>query len=42
VLRPFQRLIPSMGGFDLSPIFVIILVGALIRVVQGFIPLPLM
>jgi YggT family protein len=42
VLRPFQRLIPRMGGFDLSPIFAIIVVGALIRVVQGFVPLLLM
>ena len=38
VLRPVQRVIPPLGGFDLSPIFAIILIGALIRVVQGFIP----
>jgi len=31
-----------MGGFDLSPIFAIILVGALIRIMQGFVPLLLM
>lgn len=42
VLRPIQRIIPRMGGFDLSPIFAIILVGALIRIVQGFVPLMLM
>lgn len=42
VLRPFQRIIPNMGGFDLSPLFAIILVGALIRIVQGFVPLLLM
>lgn len=42
VLRPFQRIIPSMGGFDLSPLFAIILIGALIRIVQGFVPLLLM
>lgn len=38
VLRPVQRVIPPLGGFDLSPIFAIILIGALIRFVQGFIP----
>jgi len=42
VLRPFQRIIPRIGGFDLTPIFAIILVGALIRIVQGFVPLLLM
>lgn len=39
VLRPFQRIIPAMGGFDLSPIFAIILVGALLRLVSGYVPL---
>ena len=42
LLRPFQRIIPSMGGFDLSPIFAIILIGALAIVVSGFLPLPVM
>ena len=42
VLRPIQRLLPSMGGFDLSPIFAIILVGALIRLVSGYVPLPVL
>lgn len=28
LLRPFRRLIPPIGGFDLSPIFAIILLGA--------------
>ena len=38
VLRPIQRVLPPLGGFDLSPIFAIILIGALMRLAQGFIP----
>ena len=29
LLRPFRRYIPPLGGFDISPIFAIILLGAL-------------
>ncbi len=36
VLRPFRRLIPPIGGFDISPILVIILLGALTRLLMGF------
>lgn len=36
VLRPFRRLIPAIGGFDISPIFAIILLGALTRLLMGF------
>ena len=36
VLQPFRRVIPPVGGFDLSPIFVIILLGALTRIIMGF------
>jgi YggT family protein len=36
VLRPVRRLIPPMGGFDISPIFVIIALGALTRLLMGF------
>jgi len=36
VLRPVRRLIPAMGGFDISPIFVIIGLGALSRLLMGF------
>jgi len=39
VLRPFRRLIPSMGGFDISPIFAIILLLAATIVVNGLKPL---
>jgi YggT family protein len=36
LLRPVRRLIPALGGFDISPIFVIIALGALARVLMGF------
>jgi YggT family protein len=39
LLRPMRRIIPPMGGFDISPIFVIIAIGALTRLVMGFNPL---
>ena len=29
LLRPFRRFIPPVGGFDISPVFAIILLGAL-------------
>ncbi|MGB5512143.1 MAG: YggT family protein [Woeseiaceae bacterium] len=41
VLRPFRRLLPPMGGFDLSPIIAIILLLAATIVVNGFEPLGL-
>lgn len=28
ILRPFRRIVPTFGGFDISPIFAIILLGA--------------
>jgi YggT family protein len=34
ILRPFRRIIPSIGGFDISPIFAIILLGALSILVE--------
>ena len=39
VLRPFRRLLPPMGGFDISPIFAIILLFAATIIVNGFKPL---
>ena len=38
VLRPFRRLIPAMGGFDISPVFAIIRLTALTIVVGGLRP----
>jgi YggT family protein len=39
VLRPFRRIIPPMGGFDISPIFAVILLMAAAIVVNGLKPL---
>ena len=36
VLRPFRRIIPAIGGFDLSPIFAMILLGASTQLLMGF------
>ena len=41
VLRPFRRLLPPLGGFDISPIFAIILLVALTIIVGGLKPLPI-
>ncbi len=41
LLRPFRRLIPPLGGLDLSPIFPIILLGALTRLLASWQPIPL-
>lgn len=41
VLRPFRRVIPAIGGFDISPLFAIILLVALTIVVNGLKPLPI-
>ena len=40
VLLPFRRIIPPLGGLDLSPLFAIILITAVTIVVTGFKPLP--
>jgi len=39
LLRPFRRILPPMGGFDISPIFAVILLLAATIVVNGFKPL---
>jgi YggT family protein len=35
LLRPFRRIIPPIGGFDISPIFALIALGALVRLFMG-------
>lgn len=41
VLKPFRRIIPPLGGLDLSPLAAIILITAVTIVVAGFKPLPI-
>lgn len=40
ILLPFRRIIPPLGGLDLSPLFAIILLSALRIVIAGFKLLP--
>lgn len=39
ILRPFRRIIPPLGGLDLSPLFVIIALMAVTIIVAGLKPL---
>ena len=41
VLRPIRRLLPPMGGFDLSPMLTIIGLYALNIIIRGYSPLPI-
>lgn len=40
VLRPFRRIIPAIGGFDMSPIFAIIMLKAAEIILQTYRPIP--
>ena len=40
VLRPFRRIVPAVGGFDISPIFAIVLLKAAEIVLQSYRPIP--
>ena len=40
LLRPFRRIVPSLGGLDISPVFAIILLLAATIIVSGFRTLP--
>lgn len=39
LLRPFRRLVPAMGGFDISPVIPLILLGALTRLLSTYMPM---
>ncbi len=41
ILRPFRRLIPAIGGLDISPIFAVVLLQAGVIYLQTLKPLPL-
>lgn len=41
VLRPFRRIIPPIGGLDISPIFAIVLLQATIIFLQTLKPVPI-
>lgn len=41
VLRPFRRVLPPLGGIDLSPLFAIILLTAATIMLAGLKPLPI-
>jgi len=40
LLRPFRRIVPAVGGFDISPIFAIVLLKAAEIVLQSYRPIP--
>ncbi len=41
ILRPFRRIVPAIGGFDISPIFAIVLLKAAEIVLQSYRPVPI-
>ena len=41
ILQPFRRLIPPLGGLDISPIFAIVLLQAGVIILQTYKPLPI-
>jgi YggT family protein len=41
VLRPFRRMIPPLGAIDISPVFPLILLGALSKLLIDLRPLPI-
>jgi len=41
ILIPFRRLIPSLGGFDISPVFALIVLMAMSMVITDIRPLPI-
>jgi YggT family protein len=41
VLSPFRRIVPAIGGFDISPIIVIVLLKAAEIILQTYRPIPI-
>ena len=41
LLRPFRRLVPPLGGFDVSPVIPLILLGAATRLLATWMPVTL-
>ena len=41
VLIPFRRIVPAIGGFDISPIFAIVLLKAAEIILQTYRPIPI-
>lgn len=41
VLRPFRRIVPPIGGLDISPIFAIVLLQAAVIFLQTLKPIPI-
>lgn len=39
ILRPFRRFIRPIGGLDISPVFALILLGAVLKLLDSFKPL---
>ena len=40
LLRPFRRIVPQLGGLDISPVIPMILLGAMLRALQQYRPFP--
>lgn len=40
ILRPFRRIVPNVGGLDISPIFALVLLQATVILLQSVKPVP--